>query len=345
MNKWQELDVENRERYIREAESRTGIVVNAIEKDWWVTTVLRALFSTKASKYLIFKGGTSLSKGWKAIERFSEDIDLAIERTYLGFTDEQLTTNTQIKKLKKACWHDIRENIAPELQKKLEEIGIVDFEIQFPDSQNSTEEPVVFWVNYKSLFPSIDYIPSRVKVEMTARSLHEPYEDILMNSIISEVFPKTSFSEEPFPVRTAIIKRTFLEKIFLLHEKCKQEHPEQERITRHLYDLSKLMDRQEGIEAFQDPDLYTTIVKHRYELNNISGLNYRFHHPNTINFLPEDPETLKRWKSDYQKMLESFIYEENPLSFEDLLEKMNRLLEKIRQFQINDEFFTQDQIK
>ena len=56
MNKWQELGVEKQERYFREAESRTGIVVNAIEKDWWVTTVLRALFSTGASKYLIFKG-------------------------------------------------------------------------------------------------------------------------------------------------------------------------------------------------------------------------------------------------------------------------------------------------
>ena len=265
MNKWQELGVEKQERYIREAESRTGIVVNAIEKDWWVTTVLRALFSTGASKYLIFKGGTSLSKGWKAIERFSEDIDLAIERTYLGFTDEQLTNNTQIKKLKKACWHDIHERIVPELKENLEKMGIVDFEIQFPDSQNSTVEPVTFWVNYKSLFPSIDYIPSRVKVEMTARSLYEPYEEILMNSILSEVFPKASFAEVPFHVRTAIIKRTFLEKIFLLHEKCKQDHPEQERITRHLYDLSKLMDFPEGIEALQDPDLYTIIVKHRYD--------------------------------------------------------------------------------
>ena len=61
--------------------------------------------------------------------------------------------------------------------------------------------------------------------------------------------------------------------------------------------------------------------------------------------MPEDPAALESWKADYQKMLESFIYEENPLSFEDLLEKMNRLLENIRRIQINDEFFNDDQVK
>lgn len=61
--------------------------------------------------------------------------------------------------------------------------------------------------------------------------------------------------------------------------------------------------------------------------------------------MPEDPAALESWKADYQKMLESFIYEENPLPFEDLLEKMNRLLENIRRIQINDEFFNDDQVK
>lgn len=346
MNKWQELDAITRIEYIQQVERETGIVVNAIEKDWWVTTVLRALFQLDMSAYLVFKGGTSLSKGWKIIERFSEDIDIAIEKTYLGFPDEKLTSKSQIKNLKKECWYKIHEEIVPQLEVILNIMGCVDFKIQFPDTTNSTEEPVVFWINYNSLFSGILYIPNRVKIEVTARSLHEPCEMIKMNSIISETFPKASFSEESFPVRTAVVKRTFLEKIFLLHEKCLQDQQiSQERITRHLYDIEKIMNREEGKEALQSPELYTLIVKHRYDLNNISGMNYRLHHPSMINFLPTDQAILAKWKEDYQEMLNSFIYEENPLSFDELFERMNVLLEQIREIKIDDEFFNEDRVR
>lgn len=59
-----------------------GINQSAIEKDWWVTVTLKALFSTECGKSLIFKGGTSLSKGFNIIERFSENIDLTISRSF-----------------------------------------------------------------------------------------------------------------------------------------------------------------------------------------------------------------------------------------------------------------------
>ena len=76
-----------------------GIVDNAVEKDYWVSMVLRAIFSLPYAAAFVFKGGTSLSKGWGLIERFSEDIDLAIDPQYLGF--KNIETKSQRTKLRK----------------------------------------------------------------------------------------------------------------------------------------------------------------------------------------------------------------------------------------------------
>ncbi len=79
------LTDEQRRLIFRQTSVQTGINANFIEKDWWVCVVLRSLYSLPYSKYLLFKGGTSLSKCWHLIDRFSEDIDIAIDREFLGF--------------------------------------------------------------------------------------------------------------------------------------------------------------------------------------------------------------------------------------------------------------------
>ena len=73
--------------------------MKAIEKDWWVTLVLKAVFKSKYAKHILFKGGTSLSKCWNLIQRFSEDIDLSIEHDFLGFTED--LSKSQVKRLKR----------------------------------------------------------------------------------------------------------------------------------------------------------------------------------------------------------------------------------------------------
>ena len=93
------LTEDERKRVVEQAAIRCGVPPQAIEKDWWVTLALKAMFQTKYASHLLFKGGTSLSKCWKLITRFSEDIDLAIDRSVLGYSG--LLSRTQIKALKK----------------------------------------------------------------------------------------------------------------------------------------------------------------------------------------------------------------------------------------------------
>ena len=96
---WLTLSKERRKEILNQATALTGLPEIAIEKDWWVTLCLNASFSLPYSEHIVFKGGTSLSKGWDLIERFSEDIDLAIDRRFFGVEGD--ISKTQIRKLRK----------------------------------------------------------------------------------------------------------------------------------------------------------------------------------------------------------------------------------------------------
>lgn len=82
--KWLDLSPIDREAALTTVAARYEIDTPSVEKDWWVTAVLRALFQTSFAPYLLFKGGTSLSKGWQLIHRFSEDIDISLSRDWFA---------------------------------------------------------------------------------------------------------------------------------------------------------------------------------------------------------------------------------------------------------------------
>lgn len=82
MSRWIDMSAADRQQSAHIAAAAKGISEGAVEKDWWVTATLRALFSLPQAQWLTFKGGTSLSKGWKLIDRFSEDIDVALDRHF-----------------------------------------------------------------------------------------------------------------------------------------------------------------------------------------------------------------------------------------------------------------------
>ncbi len=85
---WLALADNSKLNVYQQTATQIGLPANAVEKDWWVVHTLQAIFSMECAAHLVFKGGTSLSKGWKLIERFSEDIDLVLDKKYLGFAEE-----------------------------------------------------------------------------------------------------------------------------------------------------------------------------------------------------------------------------------------------------------------
>ncbi len=293
--------------------------------------VLKAVFSSKFAEHFVFKGGTSLSKAYHLIDRFSEDIDLAIDRKFLGFDGE--LSNTQIKKLRKASGTFIITDFFNKLKIQLKKLGIPDEEYElFTNNEiDDTSDPHTIELQYQSIVEQGDYLPQRVLIEIGSRSLMEPAESTPIESIIGSVFPEQKFAIKPFDVSVVIPTRTFLEKIFLLHEeflkpKDKIRHL---RMTRHLYDLERLMNHSYGKEALENKELFETIVEHRKKYTPLRGISYDLHTPKTLNIIPPD-EVMELWKKDYNIMQENMFYGES-LDFEELINKIKELQGRLKE--------------
>lgn len=127
---WLDLALEEKTASVQAVARKRGIDERAVEKDWWVTAILKALSGTECSRWLNFKGGTSLSKGWSLINRFSEDIDLSIGRGFfaekLGLSCAKAENNTQLKNLRKASRDYIHGTLSTLLKKNWTEWGFPD---------------------------------------------------------------------------------------------------------------------------------------------------------------------------------------------------------------------------
>ncbi len=325
---WLTLSKERRIEILNQATELTGLPSVAIEKDWWVTLALNASFSLPYSKNIIFKGGTSLSKGWNLIERFSEDIDLAIDRKFFSFEGE--ISKTQIKKLRKESCEFISTTFLDDLTKILTEWkAISECKLIAQPVKDSDKDPQVIEIHYNSVIDTSEYLPQRVLIEVSSRSLMEPIEEREISSILSDNFPKQSFATVPFPISTVLPQRTFLEKVFLLHEEFSQETEKirVDRLSRHLYDLEKLMDTEHGIEALKNIELYNNIVTHREKFNPLRGLDYNNHIPSKISITPPD-KVIKDYERDYEAMTSFMIYGD-PLKFDQLMKRILELQSRI----------------
>ena len=281
------------------------------------------------------KGGTSLSKGFNIIERFSEDIDLAISHSFFSI---EKTTKSQREKLRKMSRTYIHETLSTQLDARLKEMGVSGYTIenvsQVQDKNgewkpiDSDKDPTVILIHYQSILEdTINYIPPRVKIEISCLSMDEPTELRQIRSLIGESFDGEDADAESL-VRTVVPTRTFLEKLFLLAEEFQKEKPRSVRMSRHLYDLEKLMDTKYGEEALSNRKLYNAIVEHRKTYYALKYVNYDLHSPSTISFtIPES--VIGAWQDDYADMRRFFIYGES-MDFDALMHRIRELQERVR---------------
>ena len=323
-----QLSKKDKLNIFNQVSEKTGLPSSAVEKDWWVSLSLNIIFSLSYSKHLVFKGGTSLSKAWNLIARFSEDIDLVIDRKYLGFEGE--LSKTQVKKLRKASCSFIGNEFYKDINDALIKLGVTEYELVVQETKNTDTDPLVIELRYTSLTETSEYLRPRVLIEVGARSLMEPVENKPIVSMVSERFRELPFAETEITIPVVSPKRTFLEKIFLLHEEFQKDTKfiRVERMSRHLYDLEKLMDTTHGIEALTDIELYNTIVAHRKNFNAIRGIDYANHTPQLISILPPEA-TIKEWEKDYKTMQESMFYGDT-INFNKLMKRIAALNTRIK---------------
>lgn len=330
--KYTDLSADEQREVIQRVQAENRLQLQIIEKDWWVTAVLRALFSLPYSEHISFKGGTNLSKCWNLIERFSEDADIAIDREYLGFGGT--LSKTQISdKLRRAACSFVRETLQYDLAEKLIENGVSadKFKVNVNITPVTTTDPEIIEVEYQSAFNTLPYIRSKVIIEVSGRSMNEPVVSVGVTSFIDDVFTNAPFAEPKFDVRAVVPERTFLEKVFLLHEEFSKPSGmiRTERMSRHLYDIAQMMDTPIVERALLDENLYKTVIDHRRMFIGLKGFDYSTLLPQTLSIVPQG-EIREQWKEDYKVMQETMIYGDSP-SFDELIIKIQALNDRIRQ--------------
>lgn len=320
-----------------------GVADTIIEKDFWVCWTLRRLFGLPrdGTPTLVFKGGTSLSKAFGAIRRFSEDIDMSFDRAELGYTgdrDPEMVgiSRKQAERLIDELVADVERHIATELLPALratiaEQLGEPangewTLEIDASDAQtiNFHYPTALTATEYKGMA----YITPRVKLELGARGDPWPTEEKIIRPYAADDYP--DFFEEP-DTRVTVLsaRRTFWEKATALHAEAHRpaKSPTPQYFSRHYYDLAMLLDTDEGKAAATDFEQLAQVVKHKATFFRSGWASYDTARPGTLQLLPNETR-MKDLRADYRAMA-PMMFDEIPVPFNKILAKIADVQEKI----------------
>lgn len=316
-----------RAAYLKVEQSR-GLAAGSVEKDLWVCLTLRELFSLPGiGEKLTFKGGTSLSKAWDIIERFSEDIDIVVDKDLLGISRDESPATAQnnsqrdrrLKRLKEAYEKWVPEALMPALVAKMDDLGC---KVRLGKECVEVEYPTVFSGDAER------YVSPWVRIELGARPENSPNCVRRIVSYVLAEIPELS-SEREFEVRVISFKRTFWEKICLLHEERLRpaDKKRYSRLSRHYYDIWCMSRKGAADEAIADTELFRTIVEDRRLSYNVSWVRYDDMAIGSLVFMPADGD-LPAWRSDYDRMREVMFFGESP-PFDQLMVELRALQDRL----------------
>ncbi len=311
------------------AGEKTGLPSASIEKDLWVCWTLRELFALPVwGARLTFKGGTALSKCWRLIDRFSEDLDIVVDREFLGFGSERsperapskAQRRNRLTELKWECQRRMRLELKPALEARFAQLLPTFAERQLvvaSDEEDPDRQTLLF--EYPSAMADKSlYIRPVVKMEMGARSDTEPAGMPTIRPYLAEAFPRVTESSE-FSVRALAPERTFWEKVMLLHEETYRpsDKPRKARMARHYYDLWCLITRGVAARAVADAGLFARTVAHRKIFFNWSWMDYDTIKRGTLRLIPSI-EQQTEWRQDYRAMQSEMFFGKVP-AFDEIM--------------------------
>lgn len=313
--------------------ARLGTTSQNVEKDFWVCWTLDALFNGLPDRgpRLLFKGGTSLSKGFGLISRFSEDVDVTVFRTDLGEAATIADLNALSGKKRKARLDTIRDAcrayILGDLSTALTQIlsdrliaagfaresGRVE-----PDKDDPDEQTLMIY--YPAATPRSDYVRAAVKIESGAKSALDPNREVPIKPYVDDDLPALDLTVTA--VRTVEPTRTFWDKVVILHglrrwfDKRGELKGGGQRISRHYYDLHRLAPTPVGSAALADADLGADCVAHARMFFNRPDFDLATAAPGTYALVPHD-RMVEQLRSDYRAMT-GMIFGDPP-AFEDVM--------------------------
>ncbi len=313
----------NRDEAFRQAEAELGFAKAIVEKDFWVCWSLQNLFALPSfGDHLIFKGGTSLSKAYDVIHRFSEDVDLSLDRAQLGFEGDSDPENPDLTGGK-------RKSLLQDLQEAAEAAvaGPLLDEINTAFS-NSLEQPFSLQIDENDpqtilfAYPALGdddpgYIKPIVRFEFGARGAQLPAEQRTLSTYVQQAFPDLS-GLNGVEVHTLGIERTFWEKATILHMLFHQNtsKPLADRMSRHYYDMAQLAQHDAKARALANLDLLSEVGHHKSVFFKAAWARYEDAKPGSLRLVPS-AELEPALRRDYAGMRE-MIMGDAP-SFDDVM--------------------------
>lgn len=314
-----------------------GYVPVVMEKDFWVCFVLETLFNLPGARQnLVFKGGTSLSKAWRAIRRFSEDVDISISREWLGF-DQDKGALIGTSKSKRRQW--MEEVAAASAAKVTGELGDdlkAVFAKRLPkddwslDPDPSDRQSLLFRYPTALKDPAeAAYIRREVKIECGARADFWPLEERTICPYVAEAFPDR-LPDMHITVSALSIQRTFWEKATILHVEALRnlEKPTRSRYSRHYSDLAALADHRDCVGVAKYVELRERVVEHKEIFFPESGNPYETARPGSFRLIPP-PERLAELAEDYRAMQE--MYFDEPPSWDKVVSRLRKLEDELNE--------------
>jgi hypothetical protein len=333
MDRFVRLSDNERRRYFEQTSERMGLSPQIIEKDFWVCWTLRELFALPGmGNMLIFKGGTSLSKAYRLIERFSEDMDVSMDRIGLGFGDESSNPEAvvsgkerqrRIDRLKKACQRKVADDLRPMMAGAIGDALGNASGWSLRIAEDDPDRQTLLYAYPTSLTEATAaYIRPSVRIELGARSDHWPSAQVRIASYVAERFPST-FEAPDFVVKVLAVERTFWEKATLLHAESYRPLDKQLplRLSRHYYDTVRLILSGVGGKAVGHPELLKRVVEHKRVFFPSGWARYDEAIRGSLRLMPQLGR-IRQLEEDYDRMREMFFAE--PPAFSEIL----RILEE-----------------
>ena len=334
------LDPADLSTFIRETAPKTGLLLPIIEKDYWVVWLLELLFSGLYADQLTFKGGTSLSKAYKVIDRFSEDVDLTIDRGLIDLDPEKSLEMPDLgraqrtkrnKAFDSSVTEFIRDEFAPWLDAAIQNQLASRGGGTAPQLHFDKKDPLNLFFEYPRQpdAPEDIYIKPFVRLELGARGDRAPQTKQTVKSYIEEAFPEAFPGKAPIPLNVLAIERTLLEKATILHSVCcrPDEKPPRDRFSRHYYDIHHLAQDADMIaRAIADTDLLEAIVENKRVYFFESWDWYPTAKRGTFRLVPSE-QRQKELAEDYLAM-QSMIFGDKP-DFSEIMTVLKQLENKI----------------
>ncbi|WDE98942.1 nucleotidyl transferase AbiEii/AbiGii toxin family protein [Lentisphaera profundi] len=330
MKKFIELLKVEQVALIRKASATFNLSALTIEKDFWVTYLLDVVFNRLDLNHdYTFKGGTSLSKCFNLIERFSEDIDLSLNMGDLGFGEGEKNPMAdpkpsrakldKIRKdLEKAGTDFVRDKLLPGIDSKLKEDDVRAYSLYIGDNGADIyfEYPRVL---RDIEYPVNNYVTPRVLIETGTKAMHNPYTITEIDAMCVKGLL------DAVKVKVLSPQRTFWEKITILHAENNINDPGRvkDRFSRHIYDIHQIYRSEIGVKAIKNTDLLADVAKHKGRMFIKAAAKYDEACKPTLKVALTD-EIRDAMAKDYEKMTDMFYRGEKP-SFEELLDTLQQI--------------------